>query len=299
MKLNILASDTKGGIFYIHEKKELMDIIKKLIKSKQLVSTFQDEPIKIKIKKEDYDFYSHLAKDLLEAPLDRPAEKCVLCQDEICPVCTDIKDIPRICPSCRSHFHNCCITNHTLQHNIGIPHIFRCPECDILLKINQDEIVFIDDSPHVKVEDYIQHQLTENISHADFSVPEPPLQIDQDNMGVISEDKKRTQTVSKTVRIGGFFGKAYSVKKEGDQVIYEKLTGNPKKSTEDDQPEELKVITDKLEENQQITEKYWKPLSKTSEEDGKPRVLICPACGSPINEKKPPLHCPYCGSNMN
>ena len=61
VKLNILASDTKGGIFQVKNKKEFNDIFSvKLIKGKQLVSTFQDRPDEIKISIEDYAFYSNL-----------------------------------------------------------------------------------------------------------------------------------------------------------------------------------------------------------------------------------------------
>ena len=41
VKLNILASDTKGGMFYIQDKKEFQQTIVKLVKNKQFVSTFQ------------------------------------------------------------------------------------------------------------------------------------------------------------------------------------------------------------------------------------------------------------------
>ncbi|GAH60855.1 unnamed protein product, partial [marine sediment metagenome] len=68
VKLNILASDTKGGIFYIFDKKDFMPTIKKLVKSKQVVSTFENQRARIKIKKDDYHFYSHLAKSLKPAP---------------------------------------------------------------------------------------------------------------------------------------------------------------------------------------------------------------------------------------
>jgi hypothetical protein len=58
VKLNMLASDTKGGIFYLKEKKELANVIKKLVKTKQFTSTFVDQPDRIKISQEDYAFYN-------------------------------------------------------------------------------------------------------------------------------------------------------------------------------------------------------------------------------------------------
>ena len=64
VKLNMLASDTKGGIFYIKDKKEFTDTIKKLVKTKQFATTFVDRPERITISTEDYAFYNHLAKSL-------------------------------------------------------------------------------------------------------------------------------------------------------------------------------------------------------------------------------------------
>ncbi|GAH56271.1 unnamed protein product, partial [marine sediment metagenome] len=68
------------------------------------------------------------------------------------PVCTDVYDVPHLCEECDAAFHNCCVVNHVITHNIGIPHIFRCPSCDILLKIDEDEIVEV--SPEVSIEDH-------------------------------------------------------------------------------------------------------------------------------------------------
>ena len=95
VKLNMLASDTKGGIFYIKDKKEFTDTIKKLVKSKQYVTTFVDRPELIKITKEDYAFYNHLAKSLKRS--DEMNLVCHFCGEEICPVCADVHDIPLVC----------------------------------------------------------------------------------------------------------------------------------------------------------------------------------------------------------
>ena len=59
VKLNLLSSETKGGIFYIKDKKEFTDNIRKLVKTKQFTSTFVDQPDRISISKEDYTFYNH------------------------------------------------------------------------------------------------------------------------------------------------------------------------------------------------------------------------------------------------
>ena len=159
VKLNILASDTKGGIFQVQDREEFLKTITKLVKQKQLVTTFADRPDQIKISSDDYAFYSRLAK-----PLKRQGTSdltnCYFCHDSVCPVCTDVNDIPLICEECGSPFHNCCVTNYTISHNIGIPHIFRCPQCDILLKIDEDEIVEVSGEEGVTtVKEYIDTEI--------------------------------------------------------------------------------------------------------------------------------------------
>ncbi|MFX1496129.1 MAG: hypothetical protein ACFFBH_01245 [Promethearchaeota archaeon] len=237
VKLNILASDTKGSIFYVHDKNSFFDIIEHLIESKQMTLTEQN---KLKIKKEDYKFYSKLAKDLIH-PSERFTEvKCYLCHEAICPVCTDIFDIPNYCENCGSAFHNCCITNFTIQNNIGIPHIFRCPKCDVLLKIKQDEIVELKDDRTKSVEQYIESEFTG-----------------------LKPEVVESKSHLKRVKVGGFFGKFYSVKKEADKLVYKKISHKP--------------------------QTYLKSKNGST-------FTICPECNTQIKGTKEHFkHCPYCG----
>ena len=233
VKLNMLASDTKGGIFYIQNKKEFSDIIKKLVKTKQFVSTFIDKPDRIKISKEDYAFYNHLAKSL-KKPENAQGLKCYLCNEEVCPICTDVYDIPLICDDCNSSFHHCCITNHVINHNIGIPNIFRCPgpSCDVLLKIDEDEIIKVSGEVEVSsVKDFMTKEVLQKIPKKLPKVKPLPV-----STPAIEQTKdKRIDTIPASrdsaeekkinfIRVGGFFGKMYTVKKDGDKIIYEKVT---------------------------------------------------------------------------
>ncbi|MFX1501348.1 MAG: RING finger protein, partial [Promethearchaeota archaeon] len=224
VKLNMLASDTKGGIFYIKDKKEFLNIIKKLVKSKQYVSTFADRPDLIEITKEDYAFYYNLAKSLKRS--DEMNLKCYFCNEEICPVCMDVHDIPFICEDCKKSFHNCCITNYTINHNIGIPNILRCPSCDVLLKIDEDEIIELSGEVEVNsVKEYMEKEILADlqklVSKKEKPIPKPTL-----NKKREIPPEKPISTFKgepiRTIRIGGFFGKAYTVKKEGNKIVYER-----------------------------------------------------------------------------
>jgi hypothetical protein len=307
VKLNILASDTKGGIFYIHDRGDFMPTIKRLVKSKQLVSTFENQHDRIKIKKDDYYFYSHLAKSLRPAPLSDVGIKCHFCQEEICPCCADVSDKLLICEECGTKFHRCCVTNYTIQHNIGIPHIFRCPKCDILLKINQDDIVSPFDEKMESVEDYIEtkeiqpDQLEEeSITASDYLEIEEPLEEKKEIPDVIKIEESETE--QKAIRIGGFFGTYYKVKKDGDKLVYQK-TAKPNNSMKDSQKvtKNLKTITEPKLKKAEIPQ-YWKPVEgrdRNSTNKGKPIFFVCPGCGTQISDKDKDRHsCPFCGFKL-
>ena len=287
VKLNILASDTRGSIFYVKDKKELSVILDKLIKMKQIVDVFTDKQNKIKINKEDYDFYSNLAKELVPSPKDVPGIKCTFCNDEICPVCADINDIPLKCSNCGIYFHKCCITNYTIEHNIGIPHIFRCPNCDILNKIDQDEIVSPEDPTIKSADEYIEEEFEDDsVKYIDIYKESLNRDLVQD-LGQMDEilppinndlDFEASDVEEKTVRIGGFFGKLYTVKKDGDKLVYQRASPNQEKLVKKDNSSRDKE------------KKFWKPHT-----NDQPNFYICPVCGHQINEKDRYTNCPSCG----
>ncbi|MFX1359030.1 MAG: hypothetical protein ACFE8T_01670, partial [Promethearchaeota archaeon] len=299
VKLNILTSDTEGGIFYLHDKKDFMNIIKKLVKPKQLISLIKGPEGKIKIKKEDYDFYSRLAKKLKRTK-EETAIKCFFCQEDICPFCSNVYDIPLMCENCESAFHNCCIINYAIKHNIGIPHIFRCPSCDILLKIKQDDIVKPEHENIKTVEEYIETEdikpitaTQEDFIKESFNQQKDFLEKSQDQSLEFSDT---LQVHPKTVRIGGFFGKVYTVRKEGDKLIYQKISHN---STQD------KIRKNKLLQPEiRYEDKKAKQTSismslntKNSEKDeDKGTFMICPECRTKLTKNMVAINsCPYCG----
>ena len=291
VKLNILSSDTNGGIFYLSEKKDFMSIIKKLTKTKQIVNLFVDKSEKIKIHKDDYDFYSNLAKGLKPSQTDDVGLKCHLCQEEICPCCADINDTLQLCEGCGTVFHNCCVVNFTIQNNIGIPHIFRCPKCDILLKIRQDEIVAPFEDSAETVDDYLEFE-EESMDlgeHSNISELEP---IDVDESTGVEKSDEGIQKV----RIGGFFGKTYTMKKEGDKLVYEKVSSLAKNErshqVDVNETDSTSIINLKRPE----IPKFWSP----SENRKRPTFINCPGCGTQLKEgdinKK---SCSYCGFKLD
>jgi len=275
VKLNMLASDTKGGIFYVYplkEKKEFLSTIKKLIKTKQYVDTFADQPDRIKISQEDYAFYNNLAKSLKKSEETTEKLVCDICKEELCPVCTDVYDIPLICEDCNAGYHNCCITNYTINYNIGIPNILRCPSCDVLLKIDEDEIIEVSGEVEVtSVKEYMEPLVkipshTPNVNELPIS-SSPVKQAEGKNIQPTTNvyDTTDEGEVIKTVRVGGFFGKTYKIKKVGDKIVYEKI-------------------------KRQTT---FKTNTSTKEKKA-PNNAICQQCGIQINPNQD-KYCPNCG----
>lgn len=312
VKLNILASDTKGGIFYVKDKDEFQKIIEKLVKSKQLVTTFAEKPDQIQISQEDYKFYSRLAKKLEPIySLEKEKMICFFCNEYMCPVCTSEFDIPLKCPDCDAMFHNCCATNYTLNHNIGIPHIWRCPKCDALLQINEDEIIGVATSEteeglefssvkeYIGMENLSEIPIDEAASHAssdDDSSPKLDLEIKLPKiLGKKEENFSRGPYIldpipaaksEKTIRIGGFFGKVYSVKKLGDKLIYEKIdkpSGAYQAEVTIERPKKMNLS----EATSSLTPSAFKDRKKR-------RIRICPQCGVPISSASA-NKCSNCG----
>jgi hypothetical protein len=294
VKLNMLASDTKGSIHYVQERKTFNNIIKKLVKTKQFTSTFIDQPERIRISKEDYAFYNFLAKPLKKQQPTMEKLTCHFCNEEVCPVCTDIYDIPVFCEDCHANFHNCCITNYTINHNIGIPNILRCPSCDVLLKIDEDEIIEVSGEVELKsVKEFMEKEVLDQISKrlpkvkalaesTPISTPKESEKVESipETSNLDSEGE-----VIKTVRIGGFFGKAYTVKKIDDKIVYERVskqaTFKPNGSKSDKEEGKLKIVSTST---TVITNKTKK----------RPNFVICQQCGTQVNPNQD-KKCPNCG----
>ncbi|MHA2035706.1 MAG: hypothetical protein ACW972_04540 [Promethearchaeota archaeon] len=300
VKLNMLASDTKGGIWYISQKKELTDLIKKLVKTKQFTSTFANQPDRIKISKEDYAFYNYLAKPLKKSEASMENLVCHFCKEEICPICSDVYDIPLYCEDCNTVFHNCCITNHTINHNIGIPNILRCPgpSCDVLLKIDEDEIIEVSGEVEVSsVKEFMAKEVLDEIPKTLPKIKSLP-QI-HTNIDEVENNKPKFRTSIndnqvnggpvKTIRIGGFFGKSYTVKKVGDKIVYEKIARNasfkPNSTTEEGKQNKNHVSTHT--DDKKLERKRKKEIS----------FVICQQCGRQIDPTQM-IKCPNCGTRI-
>lgn len=290
VKLNMLASDTKGGIFYIKDRKEFFDVIKKLVRTKQFVGTYESQPDRIKISKDDYAFYNNLAKPLIK-PENAAGLSCHFCNEEICPICTNIYDIPLTCEDCNTNFHNCCITQHVMTSNIGIPNIFRCPndKCDVLLRLEEEEVVEISgevevDFEEVTVKKEAVGKISEKITEQLKTSASTPLAEESE---YISGDRGESMggEYIKTIRVGGFFGKVFHVRKIGEKIVY------AKSSTTTFKPKVSKVKT----ESKIVSQSPIRSKDESSRNTS--RFVICQQCGTQINTEGQ-IKCPKCGYKL-
>ncbi|MGV9200397.1 MAG: hypothetical protein ACOC4M_16445 [Promethearchaeia archaeon] len=311
VKLNVLANDTKGGIFYVQHKHEFHDVIKKLVKNKQLINRFQYKEDEIHIDEDDYNFYRKLAKKLKD-PEDMENLYCYFCKELICPVCADINDVPLVCEECGSAFHHCCITNYISEHNIGIPNIFRCPECHILLQIEEREVIEIRDmdTELESVKEFMgmnkpKEQELEPIPEPKREEPKivgvkpikkPEKSFESDRVSqdpireVPPEPLHEEGKVVKKVRVGGFFGKVYIIRKVNGKVIYR--TASQSSTTTQRQKASTRG---RMQSKEGVN--YWSPSAQDETDEEKLDIKICPICGSQLKGHEDA--CPVCGSNLD
>ncbi len=141
VKLKVVASETHGGVFYCTEAKLFLNILRSLIQSKSEFIVVQPEEDD-DIFEEDKIFYEKLAVDLISLDSEEE-EKCDLCEREICPICDAHSDEIHKCFNCNAKYHACCAANYAIANPIGFNHLFRCIQCDTLLKLDEEYVEMI------------------------------------------------------------------------------------------------------------------------------------------------------------
>lgn len=143
IKLKIITSETQGGIFYCQTEEQFENIFLSLIKNKQEYNKIQPED-QVNILKEDKTFYEKMAAELISLEPDEE-EKCNICQIDLCPICGAYSDEVHKCYNCGFKFHGCCAAQYSLTNNIGFNYIFKCPQCDTLLKLDEEFVEIVEE----------------------------------------------------------------------------------------------------------------------------------------------------------
>ena len=262
VKLKVIASETHGGTFYCPNEKLLQNILGSLIQNKKEFKVIKADETE-QVLEEDKVFYERLAVDLISlSPEDQ--EICDICEQELCPICEAHSDEVHKCFNCSTKFHNCCAAKYSLAKNIGFKHIYRCPQCETLLKLDEEFVDMI-----------YEEDLEEELPQFDLHEPIAEDIIEEVEEASVEELELSPPNEVKKVRVGGFFGKEITIE-----------TKNMKKTTIAEIPKSI----DSLE----------KPLSITSlkppRKKGTISIKLCKICGATIQNTP---NCPICGAKID
>ncbi|MFX0027755.1 MAG: vWA domain-containing protein [Candidatus Hermodarchaeota archaeon] len=278
VKLKVISSETHGGMFYCQDEKLLQNILGSLIQNKKEFKVLKTDEMD-NVLPEDKVFYERLAVDLISlSPEDE--EICTICEQELCPICEAYSDEIHKCFNCSTKFHSCCAAKYSLAKNIGYRHVFRCPNCETLLKLDEEFVNMVyeeeleEDYPEFEKEEVITVE-PEDLEVDPEQVEEEALMEEEQILEEISiEQLKPPADVSeatKKVKVGGFFGKEIEIKLKKD--------AEPMAM---DQPLQL--------ETQQ-------PVSITALNPPKKRgvatITLCKICGTTLQNTS---NCPMCGA---
>lgn len=309
VKLRIITTTANGGLFYIDEEKGLRDnLVAGLVKRKSL-EVLTPLGGNRYIDDEHHAFFANMASNLVTPTSG--FKPCSLCGMDICPTCGDPSDAPFVCPSCTTSFHDCCAARYSVQHHIGIKYIFRCPNCDALLKIDPDKVAQVEQDTEIPIATptaetgTYDRDLLQEIMQEDKLVPLDQAikdaQCNEDISGENTEQPLSTtpgecESESEQAEGAARFipvGKTVFFRPHGPAV--KKHPPNAPRENEEDaevwQPPPDVNPPRELSPKQGPTSK---PSAKKDSYKGATRVLLCKICGQVLPPKVG--RCPNCGS---
>ncbi len=247
-----------------------------------------------KILEEDKIFYEKLAVDLISLDSEEE-ERCDICEKEVCPICSAYSDEVHKCFNCNAKYHACCAADYSISNNIGFNHLFRCIQCDTLLKLDEEYVEMIFEEEYEEqqeqelpteeiVKEGIEEELPEEI-HTEEQLIEEDYNHVVIGEGILNPDKFKSPpslskpppdiTPTKKIRVGGYFGQEVSVKLNGSSNnLIPSATESVTKDTEG---------STQVKENISIT--TLKPPRKIL-------IKFCQMCGHTLRGTST---CPICG----
>ncbi|MFX1312918.1 MAG: hypothetical protein ACFFHD_09925 [Promethearchaeota archaeon] len=289
VKLKVIVSETHGGVFYCNDIKLLQNILGSLIQNKTEFNVIQPDESEY-ILEEDKVFYERLAVDLISLDTEEE-EKCDICEQELCPICEAHSDEVHKCFNCNARYHSCCAAEYSIVNNIGLKHLFRCVQCDTLLKLDEEfvNLIYQENHPEEFEEISEEMELTEIPSEEGYS--EVDEITDQHTDEAYYEEEVKTEPAHvenkppslKKVRIGGFFGTEITIptKNNGKSKIIDAIPNPMVIDSEDSDASTL------AQEKISITS-LRPPKKKT--------INLCRICGTTLRNA---VTCPNCGAKLD
>jgi len=281
VKLKIISSETHGGMFYCQDEKLLQNILGSLVQNKKEFKVLKTDEID-HVLAEDKVFYERLAVDLISLSSD-DEEICTICEQELCPICEAHSDETHKCFNCSAKFHSCCAAKYSLAKNIGFHHVFRCPQCETLLKLDEEYVNMVyeeeleEDYPEIETERAIPPE-PEELEYEQEQTEEETYTEEEDIEEEISpeglEPSIPPPESTKKVKVGGFFGKEIEIK----------LKNEWKSTAEVQQPFENT--------NEPVSITTLKPPRKR----GVGSIKLCKICGATLQNTNT---CSMCGAKID
>lgn len=296
VKLKVIASETYGGVFYCTEAKLFLNILRSLIQSKSEFIVVQPEEDD-QIFEEDKIFYEKLAVDLISLSSEEE-EKCDICERELCPICDAHSDEVHKCFNCNAKYHACCAANYAIANPIGFNHLFRCVQCDTLLKLDEEYVEMIYREEH---EEEVKAELTE-LGITDEIIEEELFEVqsfkeeDEEELvigkEILGPEKLKPPpglakpppilvkppsnlTPPNKVRVGGYFGREITIKNNGlNNNLVPPATETIVSDSEGTTQVKEKISITSLKPPRKITIKFCEICGFTLKS-----TSLCPKCG--------------------
>jgi len=266
VKLRIITATTNGGLFYIEDPKELRSILFRLVQSKNLLDLNQPDG-KIEINNENKLFFENLASDLLtpEPSEENEDSSCFLCnKKENSEIAIEYSNFLK-CFNCGKLFHEECLSKFAYKNNIGICYIFRCPNCEILLKLEETRVLKING---ISLEN-------QNIEQTSVYTTNNEINIDQKEPNSNPDISNRNVDENKPKRIPishGGFDFFVSITPKTNQGSVEETKTSPEN--------ESKEIPSKVTDNTQTPNQEIKSQIKRKKTT---IIKFCPVCGANLS----------------
>jgi len=286
VKLKVISSETHSGVFYCNNPKLFPNILISLVQNKTEFNIIQPDQEDY-ILEEDKTFYERLAVDLISLDSD-DEELCDICHQELCPICNAHSDEVHKCYNCNIKYHTCCAAEYSISNNIGFKHLFRCVQCDALLRLDEEivNLIYEEDQHKHEILEEVETNVNfdenehyeENVIDEDFLEDQLDYNdeyVETESLNLPSQNKK---LIHKKVKIGGYFGQEIEIKPKNEDL-----------NTNSEISETIITIP---EESTQTQDK----ISITSLKPPKKRLIkLCRICGTTLTNIN---ICPNCGARV-